>query len=86
MTRAINVAWQKDSIVGIPRGASPRVYVTFTIAKRGQVSNLEVEKGSGSVQLDNSAQRAVLTAKLPELPREFLGANVDVRFYFEYKR
>jgi TonB family protein len=85
MTRAITLAWQ-DSIVGVPRGSSSRVYVTFTIGKRGQVSNLELSQRSGSVQLDNSAQRAVLTAKLPELPREFLGANVDVRFYFEYKR
>jgi len=85
MTRAIQAVWQ-DSIVGIPRGSSPRVYVTFTIGKKGEVSDLEVSQGSGSAQLDNSAKRAVLTAKIPALPREYSGSSVDVRFYFEYTR
>lgn len=85
MTTAIRTTWQ-DSIVGIQRGTSPRVHVTFTIGKRGEVSNLEVAQSSGSSQLDNSARRAVLTAKLPPLPREYSGSSVEVRFYFEYTR
>jgi periplasmic protein TonB len=84
MTTAMQNAWQ--SSVGFQRGVPPRVYVTFTIGKRGEVSNLEVAQGSGSSQLDNSARRAVLTAKLPPLPREYSGSSVEVRFYFEYTR
>jgi TonB family protein len=85
MTRAIQAVWT-DIIAGVPRGASPRVVVTFTIGKRGEVSGLEVAQASGSSQLDNSARRAVLTAKLPPLPREYSGSSVEVRFYFEYTR
>ena len=84
MTRAVKSAWQ-DSIA-IPRGSSPRVYVTFTIGRQGQVSNLDIAQSSGSAQLDNSAKRAVLAAKLPPLPVAYSGSSVDVRFYFEYTR
>jgi TonB family protein len=84
MRRAISSAW--ESSVGVQRGSMPRVYVTFTIGRRGEVSNLEVAQSSGSSQLDNSARRAVLTATVPPLPREYSGSSVDVRFYFEYTR
>ena len=84
MTTAMQNAWQNS--VGFQRGTPPRVYVTFTIGRRGEVSNLEVDQSSGSSQLDNSARRAALTAKLPPLPREYSGSSVDVRFYFEYTR
>jgi TonB family protein len=84
MTTAIRSAW--ESSVGFQRGSMPRVYVTFTINRGGDASNLEVAQSSGSSQLDNSARRAVLTAKLPPLPREYSGSSVDVRFYFEYTR
>jgi protein TonB len=80
MTRAIQLAWQE---AGVPRG-TPRVYVTFTIGRRGTVSNLEVAQSSGSVQLDNSARRAVMAARIPPLPPAYSGSTVDVRFYFEY--
>jgi protein TonB len=84
MTTAIRNAWENS--VAYQRGSPPRVYVTFTIDKRGKVSNLEVAQSSGLSQLDNSARRAVLTATLPPLPREYSGSSVDVRFYFEYTR
>jgi TonB family protein len=80
MTTAIRSAWAS----GVQQGIPPRVYVTFTIGKDGKVSNPEVAKSSGSLSLDNSAMRAVMTAKLPPLPREYSGSSVDVRFYFEY--
>jgi protein TonB len=83
MTRAITLAWAKPA--GIPPG-TPRVYVTFTIDRRGQASNVAIAESSGSVQLDNSAQRAVLQARLPSLPTAYTGSAVDVRYYFEYTR
>ena len=82
MTNAIRTVWQET--IAVPRGATPRVEVTFTIDRRGKVSNFEIAKSSGSVQLDNSANRAVRAASLPPLPPEYTGASVDVRFYFEY--
>ena len=85
MIRAIETSWQ-DSAAGVPRGTAPRVYVKFTIAKGGRVSGVELDQSSGSSQLDSSARRAVLTAKLPPLPPEYRGSSVEVRFYFEYAR
>ena len=83
LIRAINSQWQRPA--GIPYGT--KVYVTFTIPKRGgQVSNVEIEKGSGLPPMDNSAKRAVMTALVPPLPREYSGSSIDVRFYFEYSR
>jgi TonB family protein len=84
MTRAIQLVWQ-ENIGGVPPG-TPRVYVTFTIDRRGQASNIEVAQSSGSVQLDNSAKRAVLAARLPSLPTAYSGSTIDVRFYFGYTR
>jgi outer membrane biosynthesis protein TonB len=83
LIRAIHQQWQKPA--GIPYGA--KVYVTFTIPKGGgQVSNVDVEKTSGLPPMDNSAKRAVMTASVPPLPREYSGSSIDVRFYFENSR
>jgi TonB family protein len=84
MHNAIRAVWQDT--IAVPRGATPRVYVTFTIDRRGKVSDLEIAKSSGSVQLDNSANRAVRAATLPPLPPDYTGASVDVEFIFEYTR
>ena len=83
LIRAINTQWQRPA--GIPYGT--KVYVTFTIPKRGgQVSNVDLEKPSGLAPMDSSAKRAVMTASVPPLPREYSGSSIDVRFYFEYSR
>jgi TonB family protein len=82
MTRAIESKW-RDTIPITSRGSSQRVYVTFTIDRNGRASNLDIEKKSDSIQLDNSAKRAVNTATLPPLPAEYRGTSVDVRFYFD---
>jgi len=81
MTRAIQLVWHED----MPSG-TPRVFVTFTIDRRGQASNIEIAQSSGSVRLDNSAKRAVLAARLPSLPTAYSGSTIDVRFYFGYTR
>jgi TonB family protein len=83
LIRAIHTQWQRPA--GIPYGT--KVYVTFTIPKRGgQVSNVDIEKASGLSLMDNSAKRAVMTASVPALPNEYTGSSIDVRFYFEYSR
>jgi protein TonB len=85
LTRAIEAQWQQPDL----RGSAPRVYVTFTIRRNGSradATNVQLVQQSGSNQLDRSAVRAVTTATLPPLPREYSGSSVDVRFYFESKR
>jgi protein TonB len=83
MINAIDRQWQKPA--GVPFGS--RVYVTFTIGKRGEVSDVEVQQTSNSVPLDSSAKRAVLAASpLPSLPPAYSGSSIDVRFYFENSR
>jgi len=83
LIRAIHTQWQRPS--GVPFGT--KVFVTFTIPKSGgRVSNVEVDQASGVALMDNSAKRAVMTASVPALPREYSGSSIDVRFYFEYSR
>jgi len=83
MTNAIQRQWQKPA--GVPPGT--KVYVTFTIAKRGQVSEVDVQESSGVGPMDSSAKRAVMAASpLPSLPAAYSGSSIDVRFYFEYTR
>jgi protein TonB len=87
LIRAIETSWRKPG--SIPAGASRRVYVTFTIMKSAAgapVTNLKVDKESGSAALDGSALIAVKNATLPRLPDEYSGSSVDVRFYFDYTR
>jgi TonB family protein len=85
MIRAIKVQWQNSGLIP-QQGTSPRVYIKFTIGRRGDVSNVEIDQVSGLPQLDNSAKTAVLRASLPPLPQGYSGSSVDVRFYFEYSR
>ena len=86
MIRAIQNQWQNSGLIP-QRGTSPRVYIRFTIGKRGDVSNVEVDQVSGLPQLDSSAKMAVLRASpLPPLPQDYSGSTVDVRFYFENSR
>ena len=87
MTTAIKSHWQQP--VSLTRSASQRVYVTFTIIRRGGsavATDIRIDQESGSAPLDSSARRAVMSADLPPLPRDYSGSSVDVRFYFDYTR
>jgi len=60
--------------------------VRFTIQLSGQISDLSLEKSSGTQTLDLAAQRAVLATKsLPPLPDAFTGRTLPVHLSFEYK-
>lgn len=82
MTNAIKEKWQPGQF----RGSSSRFFVAFTIARDGKVSNFRIDTSSGDAALDASAERAVLSAPIPSLPRDYLRPSVDVRFFFEYAR
>ena len=45
MIRAIQLQWRNESLAA--HGTMPRVYVKFTIGKRGDVSNVEIDQLSG---------------------------------------
>jgi len=86
ITRAISSNWLK-SMVDARVQKAPRVYLTFTIARDGRISNVEVQQSSGIPSLDRSAQRAVLASDpLPPLPSDYRGSDINVRFYFEFSR
>jgi protein TonB len=86
ITRAISNNWLK-SLVDASVQKAPRVYLSFTIAHDGTVSDVEVKQSSGNPSLDRSAKRAVLASNpLPALPPDYRGGNISVSFYFEYSR
>jgi len=86
ITRAISSNWLK-SLVDANVQKAQRVYMSFTIARDGSISDVTVKQSSGIPTLDRSAQRAVLASNpLPPLPSDYRGGNVSVSFYFEYSR
>jgi protein TonB len=59
----------------------------FTIERDGTLTNVELEKSSGSPALDLMAQRAlVLTRQLTPLPAAFTEPSLTVHLQFEYQR
>jgi protein TonB len=86
ITRAISNNWLK-SLVDASVQKAPKVYLSFTIARDGTVSDVEVRQSSGNPSLDRSAKRAVLASNpLPALPSDYRGGSISVSFYFEYSR
>ena len=66
-----------------PRGA--RVYVVFTIHRDGTVSNLQLDRSSGSPTLDRSCQRGVQRVDtFGNLPPAYNQSTLKVGYYCEY--
>jgi protein TonB len=64
--------------------SSQKCAVSFTIARNGTVTNVQVTQTSGDYLLDTSAKRAVLdTSPLPPLPREFEHNEATVELWFQ---
>ena len=62
------------------------VVVRFTIGRNGAIGGVDVDRSSGYLALDMSAQRAVLlTRALPPLPRDYPDDDLPVRLTFEYQ-
>ena len=63
------------------------VVVFFTIQRDGTLSDVKVEKSSGSDQLDIRAQRSIVTTRqLPPLPAAFPNPTLPVHLTFLYLR
>ena len=66
--------------------ASQRCLITFTLARNGTVSDVQVSQPSGNYVLDTSAKRAILDSNpLPALPSQFDKNSVQVDLWFQLK-
>lgn len=61
--------------------------ISFSIARSGTVSNVQVSQPSGDYLLDTSAKRAVLDANpLPALPQQFDREQATVELWFQLRQ
>jgi len=61
--------------------------VSFTIARNGTISNVQVTQASGSYLLDTSAKRAILDSNpLPALPPQFDRSEATVELWFQLNK
>ena len=63
------------------------VVVQFTIQRDGRLTDTRVERSSGTLSLDQNAQRAVMvTRQLVALPAAFPNPTLTVHLNFQYQR
>jgi protein TonB len=77
-------SWYKQEVdPRTPRGA--RVYLVFTIHRDGSISNLQLDRSSGSPTLDLSCERGVQRAEtFGSLPSAYNQNTLKVSYYCEY--
>ncbi len=64
-----------------------RAYITFEINRNGEPKNVTVSQSSGVPSLDQSAVRALQRIDtFGPLPPDYRGSNVNVEFWFDYRR
>ena len=84
MRDRISQHWNSSGVHSLP---SQRCAVSFTIARNGTVTNVQVTQPSGDYLLDTSAKRAVLDANpLPPLPQQFERNDATVELWFQLKQ
>jgi periplasmic protein TonB len=84
--RRISGNWLQSTVDPAVRFA-PRVVATFSIARDGTVSSVQITKSSGNPSVDTSAVRAIReSSPLDRLPPEYNGGFVNVEFWFDFKR
>ena len=81
MVDKIKSNWnQRVEVAGI-------VEIKFTIQRDGRLTETLVERSSGTLSLDQNAQRAAMvTRQLPPLPAAFPNPTLTVFLHFEYQR
>jgi periplasmic protein TonB len=83
MTDRIAQHWNRS---GMPPSAQ-KCQISFTIARNGTVTNVQVSEPSGNYLLDTSAKRAVIDASpLPPLPPQFDKNEATVDLSFQLKQ
>jgi TonB family protein len=82
--------WTKqmtDAITKTWNNAQPETgwtEILFVLDRNGKVMRREVAASTGSFVLNTTAERAVATAVIPPLPRDFKEAELRVRLRFNY--
>ncbi len=82
MVRTIQQNWSsKQGVVGA-------VVMRFTIARQGSIASesIQMEQSSGFVAHELEARRALLSARLMELPSAYPNTTLTVHMRFEYSR
>ena len=81
MLERIRGAWDQRAAAG------GSVFIKFTIQRDGSLTDAVVRKGSGYIDLDLAAKRAVIvTRQLPPLPQAFPNPTLTVDLNFQYQR
>jgi len=66
---------------------APQVVIRFTIRRDGSLAALpQIVTSSGMIQLDRSAQRAVVDSRFPPIPAAFTRDQAEIEFIFELRR
>jgi TonB family protein len=82
----ISSNWLQSTVDPSVRFA-PRAVVTFQILRDGRVANIQILRSSGNSSVDLSAVRAIQNSNpLAPLPSEYSGSNINVEFWFDFKR
>jgi protein TonB len=83
MTDRISQHWNRSGL----NPSAQKCRITFTIARNGTVSNVQVSEPSGNYLLDTSAKRAVIDASpMPPLPPQFDKSEATVDLSFQLKQ
>jgi len=80
MVTLIQRNWQSN------QGIAGSVIMKFTITRAGTIENVQVERSSGFLAHELTAQRALLLTRLPELPIQFPNPTLTIHMTFEYQR
>lgn len=84
INRIMSQNWNKAEVdPRTPKGA--RVYLVFSIHRDGTVSNLQLDRSSGSPTLDMSCERAAQrVSSFGNLPATYNQSTLRVSYYCEY--
>ncbi len=85
ITNKINNSWNPP-VVELLSGDIKKVVIKFKILKDGRIEGAEIESRSGFPLFDGSALRAVLSSRLPPLPKGFGENYLGIHFGFEYEK
>lgn len=78
---------QKWATADVRATPQQKCAVSFTIARNGTVTNVQVSKPSGNYLLDTSSKRAVIDASpLPALPQQFEKNEATVELWFQLNK
>jgi TonB family protein len=67
-----------------PRTLRGEVSIEFAILRSGKVKGMKLIQTSGDIPLDRAAWASISNSKLPQLPVEYPGQYLALRFHFSY--